>query len=225
MRKFMAAILKPRMLLVVVLTASALVASILPTPALAAFVKCRPIALKCAGTKAADRLIGTDQMDFMRGRGGNDTLRGRGAADFVDGQKGNDRMLGGSGGDVFDLEAGPGFDKMYGEQGNDDIFSYGGDTIFAGKGNDYIDAATNASRRDRIDCGPGSDFVFFNRGVDVVAANCESRNAITPGPPSGDLDCDDFATQREAQAVLNRDPSDPHGLDGDNDGIACEHLP
>jgi hypothetical protein len=45
------------------------------------------------------------------------------------------------------------------------------------------------------------------------------------GNDSGDLDCADFATQEEAQAVLRRDPSDPNGLDADNDGIACEYLP
>jgi hypothetical protein len=39
------------------------------------------------------------------------------------------------------------------------------------------------------------------------------------------FNCSSFATQEEAQAELNRDPSDPHGLDGDNDGIACEELP
>ena len=39
------------------------------------------------------------------------------------------------------------------------------------------------------------------------------------------LNCDDFDTQQEAQAVYNQDPSDPNGLDGnDNDGIACESL-
>lgn len=41
-------------------------------------------------------------------------------------------------------------------------------------------------------------------------------------PPADDLNCDDFATQEEAQAELEKDPSDPHGLDADNDGIACE---
>lgn len=41
----------------------------------------------------------------------------------------------------------------------------------------------------------------------------------------GDLDCSDFATQEEAQAVYDQDPSDPHGLDSDGDGIACETLP
>ncbi len=40
-----------------------------------------------------------------------------------------------------------------------------------------------------------------------------------------DLDCSDFDTQPEAQAVLEQDPGDPNGLDGDNDGIACEDLP
>lgn len=37
--------------------------------------------------------------------------------------------------------------------------------------------------------------------------------------------CSDFATQGEAQAVLDADPSDPNGLDNDNDGVACENLP
>jgi hypothetical protein len=40
-----------------------------------------------------------------------------------------------------------------------------------------------------------------------------------------DLDCADFATQPQAQAEFDRDPSDPNGLDADNDGIACETLP
>jgi len=36
-----------------------------------------------------------------------------------------------------------------------------------------------------------------------------------------DLDCGDFASQREAQAVYDADPSDPNDLDGDDDGIPC----
>lgn len=38
-----------------------------------------------------------------------------------------------------------------------------------------------------------------------------------------DYDCEDFSTQEEAQEYLL--PGDPYGLDGDNDGIACEDLP
>jgi Excalibur calcium-binding domain len=40
-----------------------------------------------------------------------------------------------------------------------------------------------------------------------------------------DLNCEDFTYQEEAQAVFDQDPSDPNGLDADNDGIACESFP
>ena len=40
-----------------------------------------------------------------------------------------------------------------------------------------------------------------------------------------DLDCSNFATQEDAQAEFAANPGDPHGLDDDNDGIACETLP
>lgn len=39
---------------------------------------------------------------------------------------------------------------------------------------------------------------------------------------TGDLNCDDFASQAEAQANLNANPSDPNGLDRNNNGQACE---
>jgi hypothetical protein len=41
---------------------------------------------------------------------------------------------------------------------------------------------------------------------------------------AADLNCSDFATQQEAQAVYDANPSDPNNLDTDNDGIACESL-
>jgi hypothetical protein len=44
-----------------------------------------------------------------------------------------------------------------------------------------------------------------------------------PAPPP--VTCDRFATQPEAQAVFDQDPQANVGLDGDGDGIACEHLP
>lgn len=48
---------------------------------------------------------------------------------------------------------------------------------------------------------------------------------IPPLPSDGNYDCADFETRAQAKAVLNRDPSDPHYLDGDGDGIPCEDLP
>lgn len=41
---------------------------------------------------------------------------------------------------------------------------------------------------------------------------------------SGDLDCDDFSSQADAQAHLDAHPSDPDNLDPDGDGVACEQL-
>jgi micrococcal nuclease len=54
-----------------------------------------------------------------------------------------------------------------------------------------------------------------------------SETAPAPAlPVGGDLNCSDFATQAEAQAVYDADPSDPNGLDGnDGDGVVCESLP
>ena len=49
----------------------------------------------------------------------------------------------------------------------------------------------------------------------------------SPSAGSGEgsnLDCAGFATHEEAQRVLEQDPSDPHYLDGDGDGVACEEL-
>ncbi len=44
-----------------------------------------------------------------------------------------------------------------------------------------------------------------------------------------DLDCSDFSSQEEAQECFEYCQSlgydDPHGLDGDGDGIACNYLP
>lgn len=39
-----------------------------------------------------------------------------------------------------------------------------------------------------------------------------------------ELDCRDFSSQEDAQAELDRDTSDPHRLDADNDGRACEEF-
>ena len=72
-----------------------------------------------------------------------------------------------------------------------------------------------------------------------IGGGCRSGHSTTPTPKSpspspgsrpsrssggGDLDCGHFSTQPEAQEVLDQDPSDPHRLDGDKDGVPCESL-
>ena len=56
--------------------------------------------------------------------------------------------------------------------------------------------------------------------------NTERDNDETTS--GGDRDCDDFDTQEEAQEFFEDEggpESDPHRLDADDDGIACETLP
>ena len=48
---------------------------------------------------------------------------------------------------------------------------------------------------------------------------------MNPMSAQEDLDCVDFATQEEAQAVLDEDPGDPNNLDPNGDGFACSLLP
>lgn len=48
---------------------------------------------------------------------------------------------------------------------------------------------------------------------------------LLPFPDDGDYDCGDFDTRAEANAVRDRTAGDPHSLDADGDGEACESLP
>lgn len=56
------------------------------------------------------------------------------------------------------------------------------------------------------------------------AAAPTTRLVLPVERPTRDLDCADFARRADAQGVLLADPRDPHGLDADRDGAACEHL-
>ena len=48
---------------------------------------------------------------------------------------------------------------------------------------------------------------------------------LPPLPADGDYDCGHFDTQEQAQYVLENTDGDPHRLDADDDGVACETLP
>ncbi len=63
----------------------------------------------------------------------------------------------------------------------------------------------------------------------AVCATAALLLATLPSPASAsDKDCSDFATQRAAQIFFLKHGGprrDPHRLDGDNDGVACEDNP
>jgi hypothetical protein len=78
------------------------------------------------------------------------------------------------------------------------------------------------------DSGSGGPGVNESEAALATTAEPGAAEPSPQGPPQyggADLDCVDLATREEAQAVLDADPSDPDGLDGEGDGIACEGLP
>ena len=79
---------------------------------------------------------------------------------------------------------GGGSDLLKGDGGNDDIWADqdksssnpGEDTVEGGKGNDTIHI--DDGFKDTIDCGPGTDEVWFDQNIDKVAANCEKQHPV-----------------------------------------------
>jgi len=61
----------------------------------------------------------------------------------------------------------------------------------------------------------------------LVVALSGTALAAQPAVAFQDRDCSYFSTQRQAQRFFkNHHPrQDPHRLDGDHDGFACEDLP
>ncbi len=57
----------------------------------------------------------------------------------------------------------------------------------------------------------------------VVVATAFAVLLLASPAGARDYDCSDFSTQAQAQKFLL--PGDPHGLDGEGDGVACESLP
>jgi Ca2+-binding RTX toxin-like protein len=102
------------------------------------------------GGQRRDVIRGTETSNHLSGDPpgslGNDSLYGRGGDDNLIGGPGADALIGGQGAD--DLEGGPGDDTI-----------------------DVKDGQT-----DSVDCGLGTDTVFFDEGIDSLADDCENPN-------------------------------------------------
>ena len=154
------------------------------------------------GTNGADRLSGRAGDDRISGLGGDDPrLVGGFGDDTISGGRGDDRILGhglvrggggapnyergsdalwGGAGDDH-LVGGLGPDRLGGGRGDDSLLDalgeYGADRstdiLSGGRGNDEILPLSQAGRRDLISCGGGFDRVAADRGIDIVAGDCE----------------------------------------------------
>lgn len=90
---------------------------------------------------------------------------------------------------------------------------------------DCADFATQEEAQAELDSDPDDP---NNLDADNDGIACEGLgdgdNDGGGNGSTGGLDCADFAIQEEAQDVFDQDPSDPNGLDADNDGEACEDF-
>jgi hypothetical protein len=62
----------------------------------------------------------------------------------------------------------------------------------------------------------------------ILVLTAGAMASVPAGASANDKDCSDFATQRAAQFFFLRHGGprhDPHRLDADHDGIACEDNP
>jgi len=167
--------------------------------ALAASVDCTANT-PCVGTNQGDTLNGSSGPDEMHGRAGGDALRGAGGSDEMEGGLGADKVLGGTGGDETvwggeqigstapftypeksgdNTAGGPGPDTVYGgfgQGGVDLVFGNGAnDTIIVAQRGFPADVGEVKVTREVVDCGAGEDTVYRDRGLDVIANNCEHK--------------------------------------------------
>ena len=138
------------------------------------------------GDSDDNRLVGTNQADFLSGLGGDDTLYGKERNDELRGREGNDTLFGGTGNDI--LSGGPGNDVLYAQGGGDRLRGgTGNDEVNGGLGNDVLylkDGETDVGN-----CGPGNDTVVtyetsppFDEAAPGTGPNGDCENIAQPIP-------------------------------------------
>jgi Ca2+-binding RTX toxin-like protein len=185
MRRIVMTMLTTMAMLLVVACGMALAASVINCPN-------QLNTTSCSGTGQADTMNGSDVYDLMFGKGGTDTMKGNKGEDIMDGGPGTDYVYGGPGDDKDGFVAeglwggvDSAGDHVYGGVGNDYLMGggyseKGVDQLYGGKGNDLINASQRMSpitvgiSKEIVDCGPGTDTVYFDKGLDSVK-NCEVK--------------------------------------------------
>jgi Ca2+-binding RTX toxin-like protein len=139
----------------------------------------------CVGTGKNDVMYGTNKGDSIGGGPhGSDTLYGRGGDDDLIGGVGPDTVYGGLGDDYITNQESDywfGEDKNHGGPGNDHIVgNLMSEKHYGGRGDDTLVDYKSSKRPDTFRCGPGFDYVYYNKGLDNVADDCEKLWAAGP---------------------------------------------
>ncbi len=143
------------------------------------------------GSRRADRIDGSDEVETVRGGAGDDVIETGAGADRIEGGSGDDEIDGGRGSDRIDT--GSGNDQIKGGRGTD--------TIMAGSGNDRVQGQQSAdmiegmSGADVIVAGSGSDTVFAGSGADRISGGSgqemivggSGKDRVTAGSGSDEI--------------------------------------
>jgi Ca2+-binding RTX toxin-like protein len=134
----------------------------------------------CEDTEKNDIVYGTSAKNVILAfRGGADVVYGYRGDDSLQGREGADTYYGGPGHDYLaadcDLDSYCGEDEKHGGPGSDHIVgNLRSEKHFGGRGNDLlVDPDSFRRNPDSFRCGPGTDRVIYNEGVDRVADDCE----------------------------------------------------
>jgi Ca2+-binding RTX toxin-like protein len=129
------------------------------------------------GNGSSNALTGTDQRDWMLGRGGDDTIDALAGADVVRAGSGDDTV-----------EAGRGWDRVHGGWGNDTLNGDAGhDFMSGGRGDDAQNGGPRADLifanrgRDRTDGGDGADRLWALSRFDVTAIGDPDGDELSGG--------------------------------------------
>jgi Ca2+-binding RTX toxin-like protein len=118
----------------------------------------------CSGTNKDDVIIGTDGKDEIYSGFGDDIVRAGPGSDFItngesDAHFGRDENHGG-----------PGAERILGHLDSE--------KHFGGRGDDTIVDDKSRKNPDVFRCGAGRDEIFYNKGLDRVAGDCEVLHPI-----------------------------------------------
>lgn len=166
------------------------------------------------GSRFADHLTGTDEINTLRGAGGDDVLIGLGGNDVLTGGTGHNLIFGGDGDDQLngwhigasvltarntaegsnEMHGGSGNDRifgangddiLYGDDGDDTIWGWGGHAeLHGGAGNDTLVAGDEA---DRLEGGEGNDVLSTGWGDDIAIGGDGNDHLMGDGGGSPSL--------------------------------------
>lgn len=166
--------------------------------------------LRCAGLEnvTGNHIVGTQGNNVIEGTSGRDVVCGLEGEDELNAKGGNDLLVGGAGNDT--LRGMVGNDRLRGGDGDD--------SLEGGRGDDALRGGPGI---DQCNQGPGTGATSSCEDEPPpppppAPGNCDlAYPTVCIPPPPPDLDCGEVAHRDFTR-------SDPHGFDGDNDGIGCE---